>query len=249
MSNRDASRPKPARQSRARQRPAQSSSGLTYSPWIALIAGVVLIVLATPRLVAAVIDLPARPVIVEISAGKLLDSRLVAIAADSRASALDWVDSGRGRADLGFLHFVEARRLGLHDAAGQAHLGNSRTIHRQAVSLSPVQAHVWTRLAHTELLQNGPSARVSTLLGQAIASAPFNPVLVFQRLELCFLTWRNLDPGVRAAAAGQIRFAASIAPKRLARLAVERYAMAAVREALLPMPDLRRRVGYYLRRL
>ena len=79
--------------------------------------------------------------------------------------------------------------------------------------------------------------------------APYNPVLVFQRLELCFLTWRNLEPGVRAAAAGQIRFAAGLSPERLAKLAVERYAMAAVREALLPTPDLRDQVDYYLRRL
>lgn len=232
-----------------RRNPTRSSTGLAYSPLFALAAGVALIILSTPRLVAAVIDLPARPVVVEVAAGKLLESRFVDIAAHSRASALDWIDSGRGRADLGLLHFVEARRLGLHYATGQERLEDSRGIHRQAVSLSPVQSHVWTRLAHTQLLQNGPSARASILLERAIATAPYNPVLVFQRLELCFLTWRSLNAEVRAAAAGQIRFAAGVSPERLAKLATERYAMAAVREALLPTPDLRDRVDYYLRRL
>ena len=239
MSSRDASRPSSA----------QSSSGIAYSPFIALMAGVALIVLATPQLIAAAIDLPARPVVVEISAGERLDAKFVDIAAKSRASALDWVDSGQGRAGLGLLHFVEAQRLGLHDAGAQGRLDDSRVIHRQAVALSPVQSHVWNRLAHMELLQNGPSAQASVLLERAMATAPYNPVLVFQRLELCFLTWRNLEPGVRAAAAGQIRFAAGLSPERLAKLAVERYAMAAVREALLPTPDLRDQVDYYLRRL
>ena len=120
---------------------------------------------------------------------------------------------------------------------------------RRAVALSPGQAYAWTRLAHAEILLFGPSPRMAPLLNRAIAQAPYNPGLVFVRLELSFLAWRHLDPATRERVAEQVRFAAGFRPKRLAVLARERYAMTAVREALADTPELRRQVDYYLRRL
>ena len=229
------------------QSPSHTNRGAS-APVVALATGLALVWLATPRIVAAIAELPARPVISELRSGERLEPRYLEIAAKSQAAALRWVADGRGWAGLGLIRFIEARRLGLAGDEGRAALDQSLAAHRRAVSLSPEQAYVWSRLAHAELLRGGPSPRLGPLLERAIATAPFDPDLVFPRLELCFLTWRQLDPSVRELAAGQVRFAARIAPERLAALARERYAMAAVRDALADTPALRGRVDYYLRR-
>ncbi len=214
-----------------------------------LLFGVVLVGFAAPQLAAGFAELPARPVMEELRKGASLDDRYLEIAADSQTASLDWMAEGRGWAALGLLHFIEARHAGLATDDGRARLEQSITADRRAVSLSPGQAYAWTRLAHAELLRHGPNPRVAPLLERAIAQAPYDPGLVFGRLELGFLAWRQIDPARRAMFAEQIRFAAGISAERLAALSRDRYAMLAVREALEETPELRRQVDFHLRRL
>lgn len=230
------------------RRPSRSKRG-SVSAIASLVFGGALVGITAPHLAAGFTELPAQPVLEELRKGAALDDRYLKIAASSKAAALGWVAEGRGWAALGLLHFTEARRAGLATDEGRAKLEQSIAADRRAVSLSPGQAYAWTRLAHAELLRGGPSSRVSPLLMRAIAQAPYDPVLVFARLELSFLAWRHLDTAVRDLVAEQVRFAASLSPKRLAALSRERYAMTAVRNALDEHPDLRRQVDYHLRRL
>ena len=215
----------------------------------AFVVGLALVGLATPHLFAGFAELPARPILEELRKGATLDDRYLEIAADSKTTSLGWTAEGRGWTSLGLLRFAQARRDGLATKSGRAKLEQSIMADRRAVSLSPGQAYAWTRLAHAELLRFGPNPRVAPLLMRAIAQAPYDPALVFGRLEISFLAWRHLDPATRERVAEQVRFAASIAPKRLAVMARERYAMTAVRAALADTPESRRQVDYYLRRL
>ena len=215
----------------------------------ALVFGGSLVGLATPHLIAGFADLPARPILAELRNGVALNDRYLEIAAGSKIASLGWAAEGRGWASLGLLRFTEARRAGLASDEGRAKLEQSIAADRRAVALSPGQAYAWTRLAHAELLRYGPTPRVAPLLRRAIAQAPYDPALVFGRLELSFLAWRHLDPALRDMVAEQVRFAAGIAPKRLAVLSRERYAMTAVRDALADTPELRRRVDWHLMRL
>ncbi len=230
------------------RRPPRSKR-YSFSAVAALVFGVALVGLAAPHLAAGFAELPARPVLEELRKGAALNDRYFEIAADSKTASLGWSAEGRGWAALGLLRFTEARRAGLATISGRAKLEQSVMADRRAVSLSPGQAYAWTRLAHAELLRRGPNPRVAPLLERAIAQAPYDPALVFGRLELSFLAWRHLDPALRDMVAEQVRFAASIAPKRLAAMSRERYAMTAVRDALVDTPQLRRQVDYYLRRL
>ena len=214
-----------------------------------LLFGVVLVWFAVPQLAAGFAGLPARPVLEELRKGAYLEDRYLEIAADSQTASLDWIAQGRGWAALGLLHFIEARNAGLATDDGRARLEESITADRRAVSLSPGQAYAWTRLAHAELLRHGPNPRVAPLLERAIAQAPYDPALVFDRLELGFLAWRQIDPARREMLAEQVRFAAAISAERLAVLSRDRYAMTAVREALKEIPELRRQVDFHLRRL
>lgn len=222
--------------------------GGSVSAIIALVFSAVLIGFAAPHLVAGLAELPSRPVLEELRKGAVLTDRYLEIAADSKNASLDWIENGRGWASLGLLHFTEARRIGLATASGRAKLQQSILADRRAVNLSPGQAYAWTRLVHAELLQAGPNPKIVPLLKRAIAQAPYDPELLFGRLELSFVTWRHLDPTLREAVAEQVRFAASINPRNLAAMSRERFAITMVRNALAETPELRRRVDYYLRR-
>ena len=220
----------------------------SLSAIVALVFGVVLVGLAAPHLIAGFAELPARPVLEEMRKGVVLDDQYFEFAIDSKAASLGWISEGRGWASLGLLHFTAARRDGLATTNGRAKLAQSVMADRRAVSLSPGQAYAWARLARAELLRHGPSPRVALLLERAIAQAPYDPALVFGRLELSFLARRPLAPAMNDMVAEQVRFAARIAPQRLASLSRERYAMTMVRDALADTPELRRQVDYYLRR-
>ena len=221
-------------------RPA-TPPGFAFSAILAFALGAVLVGLAAPRLLAAVAGLPARPVITELRAGMTLDPHFLGIAAKSQAASLGWVESGRGWAELGLIKFVLARRDGFSSDDAKALVTESISAHRDGLSLSPAQSYVWARLAHIELLRTGPTRRLGPLLALSMITAPYEYKLVFFRLELCFLVWRQLDNRVRSLVAEQIRFAATYRVKRLAELAKQRYALGMVRAALVDVPELRRR--------
>lgn len=208
-----------------------------------LAAGLVLVAMAGPRTAAGLAGLPARPVIAELRSGAAVAPRFVAVAVDSEKAALDWIDSGRGWAELGLLHWIRSRSGGLSGDDGRAALERTIALDRRGLALSPAQAYVWTRLAHAELLGRGPAPRLGPLLELAIASAPFDRRLVFPRLELCFTVWRQLDAAARESVARQVRFAARLSPQRLAALAKRRHATGLVRDALAETPDLRGAFG------
>ncbi len=215
---------------------------------VALVAGAALVWLAGPRLVAAFAGLAAGPVIAELRAGAPMLSRHLRIAADSQRSALEWTDDGRGWGRLGLIAFLQAQEQGFADD-GRALLDDSIAAHRRGLRLSPAQTYAWARLAHAELLREGPSPRLGPPLELSILTAPYDYALVFQRLELCLMVWRQLDDHVRALVAEQVRFAARYKLRRLAKLAKQRYATGIVRAALADVADLRYRFDAALLRL
>ena len=207
---------------------------------MALAAALALVWLASPRVVAAIAALPVSPVIAELRAGEQIEPRHLRIAAKSQESALEWIDDGRGLGWLGLFTFLLAQDRGF-DREGRAFLDESVAAHRRGLALSPAQTYAWARLAHAELLRDGPAPRLGPLLELSIVTAPYNRALVFQRLELCFTVWRQLDDRVRARVAEQVRFAARYELRRLAKMAKRRYATGVARAALAGVPDLRHR--------
>lgn len=205
---------------------------------MALAVALALVWLASPRVVAAFAALPVSPVIAELRAGGHIDSRYLRIAAESQESALEWIDDGRGLGWLGLLTFLLAQDRGF-DGEGRAFLDESVAAHRRGLAVSPAQTYAWLRLAHAELVREGPGPRLGPLIELSIVTAPYNYALVFRRLELCFMAWRQLDDRMRAVVAKQVRFAARYKPRRLAKLAKQRYATSIVRAALADVPDLR----------
>ena len=201
--------------------------------------GMALIALSAPRLVAAVLDLPARPIIATVRAGDEVSPYLHAIATEARRSSLEWISDGPGWADLGYLHLIDAERSA--DPARTPWFDRSVLAHRRALALSPGQAYAWTRMAYLELARGGPNDDAADFLELGIRTAPNDRRLAFDRLELAFLLWRDLDGGQREMVMDQIRLTAGVSPGKLARLARSRRAAALVRAALAPGSELRDR--------
>ena len=146
-------------------RPKRHSGSTGAAPAIAaLCAGLALVWLAAPRTIAGLLELPAQPAIALLRSGAPVDPGAAAIAADSQAAALAWVEDGRSLAD------VELLRQAADDVADGSAVGPNRrleesiALHRRSLGLSPAQAYVWTRLARAELVWHGPAPRLGPML-------------------------------------------------------------------------------------
>ncbi|MFQ5783673.1 MAG: hypothetical protein ACE5H8_02465 [Alphaproteobacteria bacterium] len=221
----------------------------SFLPAVALIAGLGLVSLAAPRAVGGFAELPARPVVAALRTGEKIAAHQLAIAVEAQATAIGWVDDGRGRTALGLLRYEQGRQNDFAGADGTARLNQAIAAHRRGLRRAPAQAYAWVRLAHAELLRHGPRRGLGPLLELAVASAPFDRRLVFRRLELGFLAWRRLDPQARVLVGRDARFAAGFSPRRLAALAKRRYAAAIVRAVLVDAPHLRQAFDDALRQL
>lgn len=165
--------------------------------------------------------------------------------------AARWLQSPQTAADLGALAFAAARRDGLagDGEAARARLTESAELHRAALTLSPLQPYVWTRLVQTELAAEGPRAPAAAHLGMALDSAPWEPALVVPRLGLAFLMWNDLDADLRVRLDRQIRHAAWLYPMALARVASQRRAQDKVLSAIEDDSELLRRFSLAYSRL
>lgn len=229
-------------------RPGRSARGAGPAI-VALSIGLALLWLAPPRVIASFSGLAARPVIAQLHSAEPVRSRDIAIAVESQAAALAWVDDGRGWADLELLReTMETPGDGANAGAGST-VERAIGLQRRSLTLSPARAYVWTRLARAELLHRGPGPRLGPILELAITTAPFDRRLALQRLEICLLAWRHIDTRLRVLVNGQARFAARLGTRRLAEMVKRRYATAIVRAALAPDPELRRKLDAALVKL
>lgn len=216
---------------------------------VALCVGLALVWLAPPRVAAGLLALPARPVIAQLHSGQPVSLRDIAIADESQAAALAWIDDGRGWADLELIRQSATKMRGDSSAGIGPSLEQSIALHSRSLARSPAQAYAWTRLVRAELVRRGPAPRLGRMLELAITTAPYDRRLALGRLELCFLVWRQVDPRLHDLAKGQTRFAARLNLRRLAEMAKRRYATAIVRNALAEDADLRRRLDAALVKL
>lgn len=71
-------------------------------------ASFLLLYLAIPRTVSAFLALPERQLLVDIRAGREIETRALEVLVNSRRRASGWVDSGRIWSDLALAHLLMA---------------------------------------------------------------------------------------------------------------------------------------------
>lgn len=204
---------------------------------VTLALAMALLAQAVPRTLAALASLPGDPVLTRIQSGLSVDSAALEALIDSRRRALDWVQSGRLYTDLGLAQLMLAQARGGGDDFERTLLAEAIESLRKGLALAPARPHAWTRLAYAELAAGKPLESVARALEMALITAPYEPGLLFPRLELCLLVWPALSEQTSKRAYEQIRIAWTRDPNRLVGLARSSGRVNIVRSALVQSLD------------
>ncbi len=204
---------------RQRRNASRAGSGRTIwraCPTLAIVAGGVLIALAAPRVVSAVIQLPADRTTRLIESGQPIDGRALARLAATRRGAIEWTRDGRQWAELGLAQLKQAEN---ETADREKLLGHAAAALQRSVALSPVDGSAWMWLAETEMLRTGPSDEAAQAIRMSIRVAPHDRAVQLDRLELALSTWQHFDDAARSEVAEQVRLVNRRSPDRLHALA------------------------------
>jgi hypothetical protein len=210
-----------------------SSCGARRTAWqwasvvVSLLLGVVLVTMAGPRLVAAVLDGPADRVLFYLQRGaNVTDEALRGLIA-ARRSAIVWHETAQGHRDV-----AEAE---LHLAYRSQDAGSfveaERAV-RQSLSIAPVDPHSWARLAHIAWRRDQDAHTASAALRASVQVGPYEPTLTPWRVRLILRLWDAVSAANRLAFAAQIRQLAQDEPSTLAELAADPKSARILDEAL-----------------
>lgn len=214
-------------------------------------AGALLLALAVPRFMAATILAPYDQTLRDlndVAKAGAVSPNVINAAVLSRERAIRWQDNPRAWTDLGALQLEQAETVGLTTPQGRELAARSLESHRRGLAIDPAQPFAWLRMAKAELVTTGMTPALNPLLQMSVRTAPREPQLVLDRLELAFTVWPMLDRTTRAMMDGQVVIAARFYEKKLALMARRHQALDILAEALRNEEGLYRRIGFYYRR-
>jgi hypothetical protein len=199
-----------------------------------------LIVLALPRLVGALVQVPHEPLIAPVAAlGTQTDRARRADNIDleiaGRLQALEWIDDGRVWRALGAAQLKKASS-GLPGKARRAALASARASLTESLKRAPANPFAWSRLAYVEFISGGETAALERALTMSMATGALEQRLVFSRLGIALMVWGDLTPTTRRRMAADIRTAARLDADRLNTI-IRRTGAADIVRSLLRVRD------------
>lgn len=200
------------------------------------IFGGLLVILGVPRTIGALSMLPSGPVLRKIQFLEPVQPKDLKILIASQKRGLPWGESGRKWTDLGLAQLLMAEQTVSDASARQALIEDAIDSLKSGLSTTPANPFAWTRLAYAEILKAGPSQAAASALGMSLSTAPFEPRLLYVRLELSFRTWRYFQADDRGLVLKQIRYAWHKNRAKLVHLALRTNRVNLVRTALLRTP-------------
>jgi hypothetical protein len=213
-----------------------SASGARHAMWqraplvAGLLFGVLLIVMAGPRLVAALLDGPGDRVQFYLLRGAdVTDEALRGLIA-ARRSAAAWHQTAEGQRDI-----AEAELQRIHRGDGSAFTEAEKAV-RESLAMAPVDAHSWARLAHIAWRRDRNAATATKALRASVQVGAYEPSLTAWRVRLTLELWDALAAADRSAFATQIRQLERDEPGTLAQLAADPQAARIIEDAV-PMAD------------
>lgn len=153
-------------------------------------------------------------------------------------TALAWHESADYRLKLGRLYFVAARLIGGSTLARESLFRRSMESYRVGLAEAPANPTDWARLTVAVFSVEGATPYFSSVLAQAIRTAPYAPDLVPLRLRLGLATWSGLTAETRALLAGQVAAAVELLPERLIHILADPADRRLARDLLGRRPDL-----------
>ncbi|HJQ55370.1 MAG TPA: hypothetical protein VJ890_00600 [Vineibacter sp.] len=205
---------------------------------IAALGGVALVMLAVPRLFAAIELLDARSV---AERAQVDDPKLSNLQLDEAARALQHALAWQEDADLAaLLSTVRLRQASRAETAdrGAERLTQSSEAAKRAIRQSPAHPTAWTLLAMSLEASDSRQPQFIAALQRAIAVAPFDPRFLVPRVEMACRFWHRIDSPTRKLVAAEVRILAGRDLRALATLAKRSYGLEPVRAALADEPAL-----------
>lgn len=221
---------------------------------VAALAGALLLWLAVPRVAGDILvapqgelfqrlerlhpDYDGRRRFVENTAKAPVTFDEVLVAIERYEMALGWHESSDYRLKLGRLYFVAARLIGGRTLAGKTLFRRSMNSYAVGLARAPANPTDWARFAVAVFSVDGATLRFSSVLAQAIRSAPYAPDLVALRLRLGLTAWPELTVETRDLLAGQVAAAVELVPERLGEILPDPADRRLARDLLRRRPDL-----------
>jgi hypothetical protein len=191
--------------------------------------GVLLMAMAAPRLVAAVLDAPADRVVFYLRRGaNVTDEALRGLIA-ARRSAFAWHETAQGERDIS-----EAELNLIHRGADGSDFDEAERAVRRSLAMAPVDPHSWARLAHIAWLRDRDAGTASTALRASLQVGAYAPTLTAWRVGLILQLWPALSAEDRSLFAAQIHQLAQDEPVTLAQLRADPTAARIIDQVLGP---------------
>jgi hypothetical protein len=215
-----------------------------YAALFALLAAV-LLALAAPRLIAAILLVPGNNAahVMNAGVGTLTVGQLDSII-DSRRTAGRWIESGRnnnavGMAAMSLLSQMEILPV-RQPAEETAYLNTAIAFLREGVARQPAEPFAWFQLSNA-LMRRGSSgdlAAAEQAWRMSVVTAPNEHYLLVHRLTTGLFLWPEATLRTRGMIEAEILRTARIQPRNMARMARLIGATDFIREVLANRPDL-----------
>ena len=190
-----------------------ASERVTFALGLSL--GVLLMAMAGPRLVAAVLDGPADRVTFYIRHGAAVTDEALRGLIVARRSAADWHETAQGDRE------IAAAELELIDRGGsEAGYDEADRAVRRSLALGPVDPHAWARVAYIAWRRDRDARTAVAALRASIQVGNYEPGLAAWRVGLILQLWPTAAPEDRPIFAAQIRRLARDQPEVVDRLSV-----------------------------
>lgn len=198
--------------------------------WVASLA-LILVALGSPMLIGRLLLLPGEGTRESLIQWKTVPVSVLEDFEATRLRTSAWFPVNTVAGDMAMATFAlalqerkaEQRSIYLKDAEYWQH---------RSLSISPVDAYGWLRLAYTYQAMDGVSARMAEALKQSIASAPYEPRLLAARVRLALRLQPFLDPDINRRLPAMIREAFLSDEEALVRAAAQDKFTGAVESAL-----------------
>lgn len=219
-----------------------------FAAMLSLSLAAAILVIAVPRMVAALLAMPTEYLVDQLRDGGNLDQQQLEQMLAGRERALIWETSEARYADLSLATLMVAEALFNleQDEASFAHVEASVVHAKTGLAQAPARPFSWTRLAYAEYLRDEASLIAPAALEMAIITAPYEPLLTFVRLDIALVSWETLSPDQRRLVGEQIALGWRQSEAALVDLALSNERTQLVRSLLPPLTEHRRRFDQLL---
>lgn len=155
--------------------------------------GLLLVMLAAPRTIAAWSALSAEPALEAIFNGRTPSDDDLSAGALGLERALSWSSSGSRLTNLALLRAVQAERLPVDSPHRHEMLKQAEDLLVRGLSANPSDGYAWLRLAVVRSVRGAESGEIVAPLMQSVDTAPNARHLWLPRIEMMLRYWPDFS--------------------------------------------------------